>query len=1020
MSNLLIQNYYQQLDDLRRFGGASHETALRNPFFNLLDAYCRHQQLRLVPELAFKTSRATTVRPDGTVRDLLQQDWGYWESKDEDDNLAAEIQQKFAKGYPQSNILFEDSKTAILIRDGQEVMQVTMREVEALDKLLIAFVSYERPEVKEFRQAMAAFKEQVPKLAQELRKLIDELTAPAFVVARDKFLVLCQRSVNPELTVDNVREMMIQHLLTEEIFLTIFEESQFHRENNIAQELQQVVDTFFVGAVKRRTLENMRHYYQVIKARAAEIADYHEKQSFLKVIYEEFYKAYNPKGADRLGIVYTPQEIVRFMIESTDFLLHQHFQRVLADKQVEILDPATGTGTFISELIEYLPRHQLPYKYQEEIHCNEVAILPYYIANLNIEFTYKQKMGQYEEFRHICLVDTLDNTAALNYQGKQAPLGFSGENAARIWGQNKQVISVIIGNPPYNANQQNENDNNKNREYKEIDQRIKETYVAKSRAQKTKVYDMYARFLRWASDRVAPNGIVAFVTNNSFINAKTFDGFRQCVAEEFNEIYIIDLKGNSRISGELSKREAENVFNVRVGIAIYFLVRKEKLSGCKIFYTAVADFLEVEEKKAFLRQQKFADLPFEHITPDAKHNWINLVENDFESLLPLVSKEVKAGKGEEAVFSLFSLGVVTNRDDWVYDVDSQNLATKVKYLIAIYNQNVDKYTGKTKQEIADNIDYSIKWTRAVKNDLAKGKKYEFNPNLVVDSVYRPFVKRKLYFARELNEMQSQIPAIFPLKGDLEEQNRVITTMGDCSGKPFFVLCIKVLPDLNFVSPASGGTRCLPLYRYDQNGNRLDNITDWALQVFMDHYSSNLTGLEDLSGLKKIDIFHYVYAVLHYPIYRQKYEVNLKRDFPRIPFYSNFWQWVAWGKRLMDLHLNYEAVAKYPWVRLDQPNPKTVSLKPKLKVDPKAGHILIDDQTTLTEIPATAWAYKLGNRSALEWILDQYKEKTPKDKTIAEKFNTYRFAKYKEEVIELLQRVCTVSVETIKIVGEMAE
>ncbi len=1017
MSNLLIQTYYQQLDDLLRFGGATHETALRNPFFTLLDAYCRQKQLRLVPELALKTAKGALVRPDGTVRDLLQQDWGYWESKDEDDDLAEEIRKKFAKGYPQSNILFEDSQTAILIREGQEIMRVRMREAEALDKLLIAFVSYERSEIKEFRQAIAAFKEQVPKLASELRKFIDSVTAPAFLAARDKFLALCQKSVNPDFTAENVREMMIQHLLTEEIFLTIFEESQFHRENNIAKELQQVVETFFVGAVKRRTLENMRHYYQVIKARAAEIADHHEKQSFLKVIYEEFYKAYNPKGADRLGIVYTPQEIVRFMIESTDFLLHKHFRRVLADPQVEILDPATGTGTFISELIEYLPRHQLLYKYQEEIHCNEVAILPYYIANLNIEFTYKQKMGEYEEFRHICLMDTLDNTAMLNYAGKQARLGFSGENAARILGQNQREISVIIGNPPYNANQQNENDNNKNREYKEVDKRIKETYVAHSRAQKTKVYDMYARFLRWASDRVAPNGIVAFVTNNSFINAKTFDGFRKCVAEEFNEIYIIDLKGDAHTSGERRKQEAGNVFDdkIRVGVAVYFLVRKENASGCKIFYTAVADFLTATEKKAFLHQQKFADLRFDHVIPDANHNWIQLVENDFNSLLPLVSKEVKAGKSEEAVFELFSLGVVTTRDEWVYDFDKKNLAAKVKFFCEFYEREKVRWkTAKQDVSVTDFVDRTIKWTAELETHLKKGSMLHFNKKCIVTSLYRPFVKQLFYFDRIITHRIYQNEDIFGFRN--QYQNLVIYFSGLSASKPFQCLVTNQITGLDFLEK----TQCLPLYRYDQNGERLDNITDWALQRFKDHYSSNLTSLEDLSGLKKLDIFHYVYAVLHCPTYRQRYEVNLKRDFPRIPFYPNFWQWGKWGKRLMDLHVNYEKAKPSPWVRLDHPTAKTVSPKPKLKADPQAGQIIIDDQTTLTQIPTIAWAYKLGNRSALDWILDQYKEKTPKDKTIAAKFHTYRFANYKEEVIELLQRVGTVSVETMKIVEEMKE
>ncbi|HEY9704902.1 MAG TPA: N-6 DNA methylase, partial [Allocoleopsis sp.] len=316
-------------------------------------------------------------------------------------------------------------------------------------------------------------------------------------------LTLCQDSINPNITLEDVREMIIQHILTEDIFLNIFNPSQFHQENNIAKELQGVIDTFFKGNIKRKTLSSIERYYGVIRRTAANIVNHHEKQKFLKVIYENFYQAYNPLTADRLGIVYTPQEIVRFMIESTDYLIHKHFNKLLADPDVEILDPATGTGTFITELIEYLPNNKLKYKYQNEIHCNEVAILPYYIANLNIEYTYQQKMGEYEEFNNICFVDTLDHTS---FHGKQGDLfAMSLENTERIKRQNDKKISVIIGNPPYNANQQNENDNNKNREYEEIDKRIKATYVKESTAQKTKVYDMYSRFFRWASDRLGDN-----------------------------------------------------------------------------------------------------------------------------------------------------------------------------------------------------------------------------------------------------------------------------------------------------------------------------------------------------------------------------------------------------------------------------------------------------------------------------------------------------------------------------------
>ena len=371
-------------------------------------------------------------------------------------------------------------------------------------------------------------------------------------------MTLCQDSINQKINRFDIREMIIQHILTEEIFLTVFNESQFHRENVVARHLETVVNSFFTAKVRRETLKSIDSYYAVIRREAANINNHHEKQKFLKVVYDNFYKSYNPKAADRLGIVYTPNEIVRFMIESTDYLLEKHFNRLLADENVEILDPATGTGTFITELIEYLPKNRLRAKYQHEIHCNEVAILPYYIANLNIEYTYQQKMGEYEAFSHICFADTLDNLGfEHNYQNQQKTLflGLGEENAARIQAQNQRQISVIIGNPPYNANQQNENDNNKNRDYPEIDEAIKRTYIANSTAQKTKLYDMYARFFRWASNRLSDNGILTFVTNSSFLEARTFDGFRKIVAEEFNEIYIIDLGGDVRKNPKLSGKK---------------------------------------------------------------------------------------------------------------------------------------------------------------------------------------------------------------------------------------------------------------------------------------------------------------------------------------------------------------------------------------------------------------------------------------------------------------------------------
>jgi predicted helicase len=590
MSLQLINQYYNRVDRVVQYGGSNKETAVRNEFYQLINQYCEKKNLILVPELDIKLKTGKTITPDGTVKNALRLDFGYWESK-ANVNLEQEIEDKIRKGYPLTNIIFEDSKQIILYQDGQRQSVADMRKADDLHKTLNEFIGFEPREVSNFNQAITHFKQDIPEIVKGLREMIaNQEIAPkspegtSFLSNRKAFLDLCRESINPNITVEDVNEMLIQHILTEEIFLAIFSDAQFLRENNIARELYKMEETFFTGKTKYDTLQGIKHYYDAIKAAAAPIADHHEKQTFLKIIYENFYKAYNPKGADRLGIVYTPSEIIKFMIEGTDHLLEKHFGKTLASKNVEILDPATGTGTFITDLIEYLPKQSLQHKFIHELHANEIAILPYYIANLNIEYTYRQKMGEYQPFQNICFVDTLDNlgfdtqTGALNFN-----FGFSQENAARIKKQNQRKISVIIGNPPYNANQINENDNNKNRGYfadskKQIggvDGRIRETYIKESTAQKTKVYDMYARFFRWASDRISRKdggGIVAFVTNRSFIDSRTFDGFRKSIAKEFDHIYIVDTRSDVRANPKISGT-GHNVFGIQTGVAICFLVK---------------------------------------------------------------------------------------------------------------------------------------------------------------------------------------------------------------------------------------------------------------------------------------------------------------------------------------------------------------------------------------------------------------------------------------------------------------
>jgi predicted helicase len=806
---------------------------------------------------------------------------------------------------------------------------------------------------------------------------------------------------------------------------------------------------------------------------------------FLKVIYEQFYKVYNPKAADRLGVVYTPNEIVNFMIEGADWLCEQHFGKNLIDRDVEILDPATGTGTFICALLEHFRGQpdKLAQKYKEELHANEVAILPYYVANLNIEATYAAITGQFAEYPNLCFVDTLDNTAGLGIRaGHQHEMfgAMSDENVSRIKRQNARKISVIIGNPPYNANQQNENDNNKNRTYKRIDEVIKSTYIRQSTAQKTKLYDMYARFYRWASDRMSGEGILAFITNRSFIDSRTFDGFRKCVAEEFAEIYIMDLGGDVRANPKLSGTK-HNVFGIQTGVAIAFLIKKggdsaasslranakqssldsqKEESGlprglqplamtgqspARIHYARRPEAETAEDKRAFLAATPMRAIPFTRIKPDAKGNWLGQTENDWDSLIPIADKKTKAAKvagQDQAIFKDFYSGIKTNRDEWVYDFDHRNLTEKSRFLIEHF----------LSQKSGEPFDMSIKWSRDLKAKLARRDKLNLQRKYT-DSVWRPFVKKSFLWVQSLCDI-FYTDHIYAFGQDGTKKTPFLTISGTSSAKPFQVFCGEIAQDYEAIEKSN----ILPRYRYTPSGERVDNITDWALAQFVAHYGaappslranakqSSLMdgriksghdkegeaglprGLQPLAmtaePLTKDAIFHYVYAVLHNPAYREKYALNLKRDFPRIPFYPDFWRWAAWGEALMALHIGYESVDPWPITRLDVPDERAraggVAPKPILKAEREAGIIRIDSETTLSGIPPVAFTYLLGNRSGLEWILDQYKEKTPKDPTIREKFNTYRFADYKEKVIDLLARVTRVSVETMAIVGKMRD
>lgn len=550
--------------------------------------------------------------------------------------------------------------------------------------------------------------------------------------------------------------------------------------------------------------------------------------------------------------------------------------------------------------------------------------------------------------------------------------------------------------------------------YPNIDKRIKNTYIYESTAQKTKLYDMYARFFRWASDRLNENGVLAFITNRSFIESRTFDGFRKTVAQEFSDIYVVDLGGDVRANPKLSGTK-HNVFGIQTGVAISFMVKR--LSGSKdkklarVYYVRRPEMETAEEKISFLANNTVRSLNFEEVQPDKSHNWINLTSNDFDSLLPMANKGTKAAKTaakERAIFKLFSLGVSTNRDDWVYDYSPSALSQRMKFFIDQYliEQKTNKFSDK------------IKWSRNLKRRSQQGRSELFDAEQIRISNYRPFVRSAFYDSQLFIDERGSVDSIFPSM----QHQQCFGTIGDATDKPFSVLAMEGMTDLNYLSPAAAGTKLFPFYRYDEAGNRTDNITDWALKQFSSHYKPKIGSGKGSKKIAKEAIFHYCYAVLHDPLYREKYALNLKREFPRIPFYKDFWQWAEWGEALMKLHIGYELVKPFKLHRIDIHDKKssTAGLQPKvmLRTDKDEGSITLDSETKLRGIPPEAWDYKLGNRCALEWVLDQHKEKKPKDPTIREKFDTYRFADYKEKVIDLLMRVTMVSVETERIMQVM--
>ena len=1009
-----VKSYYAALDQFARLD-VTHETAVRAAFQTLLGHCARQCRWTLVPEFGVSTGRGSRIVVDGALVDDFRLTHGCWEAKDIHDDLPAEVERKFAAGYPRDNILFQTPRRAMLWQNGRLALDADLTDAGQLIETLQMFFGYRPQEYAAWEEAVAQFKDRVADIGQGLAQLIQQerKSNRTFTAAFAEFLDKCRQSINPNLAEAAVEEMLIQHLLTERLFRTVFNRPAFTRRNVIAFEIENVIDALTSHAFSRdEFLSSLDRFYGAIERTAATISDFSHKQHFLNTVYEQFFQGFSIKVADTHGIVYTPQPIVDFMVRSVAALLEREFGRSLADEGVHIIDPFVGTGNFIVRMMREIPRTALERKYASELHCNEVMLLPYYIASMNIEHEYYEATGMYEPFEGICLVDTFDLA-----EDRQLPL-FAPENTQRVEGQKQAPMFVVIGNPPYNIGQVNENDNNKNRKYPTMDKRVAETYAKASKAtNKNKLSDPYVKAFRWAADRIGEEGVVALVTSSSFLDGFAFDGVRKHLADDFDSIYVLDLGGNVRKNPKLSGT-THNVFGIQVGVSINFFVKKQDKgsSQLRIFFSRVDEFWHKEEKYRYLdEKEQYGNIEWMPLTPDMRHTWLTEgLRAEFETFLPTGTKEAKASKSEatNVLFKTFSLGVNTNRDAWARNFNHEVLTNNVKRMIETYNEQVFRWERREdlSANVDDFVDYDdekISWSRDLKAKLKRGRLTEYASYKVRDSLYRPFTKSKLYFDRVMNDMVYVIPSIFPtLESERENQAIMVPSAGGRAN--YWCFCTDTIPSLTLTS--IDGSQCFPYYIYDEDGrNRRENITDWALDRFRAHYSDQ--------SITKWDIFHYVYGLLHHPAYRERYQADLKRDLPRIPFAPDFRAFAEAGARLATIHVGYEEQPEYRLRQVETPGAPLDWRVERMRLSKDKAQLRYNSFLTLDGIPAAAFGYRLGNRSALEWVIDQYRVKTDKRSGIV---NDPNRGDDQEYIVRLIGKVISVSLETVGIVEGLPE
>ena len=874
--------------------------------------------------------------------------------------------------------------------------------------------------------------------------------------AFDKFLRELRADLNDGITRAEAIEMLAQHIITRPVFDALFEGYSFTSNNPVSKAMQGVLDVLNEHNLDKES-ETLTRFYESVRMRASGITEVKAKQKIIVELYDKFFKNAFPKLVDRLGIVYTPVEVVDFIIKSINEVLHQQFGQTLGDKNVHIIDPFTGTGTFIARLLQsgLITKEQLTYKYQHEIHANEIVLLAYYIAAINIEQIYHDLMGgEYVPFDGICLTDTF----AL-YEKEDLATPALTDNSSRRRKQKKLDIRVIFGNPPYSEGQASANDEGPSSSYPYSNSRIKATYAELSeRPNVRNLYNSYVRAFRWASDRIGDSGVIGFVSASGFIEKSAMDGMRKTLLDEFNSIHVLNLRGDIR-KNMLSKgraREGQNIFEAgsMTGISITILVKNPKAKGpSEVFYHDIGDELTTRQKLDKISELGSVfginelESGWTQITPDEHGDWINQRDNSLSENILMGDKRGDSLK----LFDLFSQGVTTARDSWCYSSSKTGLVANVNRMISAYNSEVKRFASefeaKSKKDREDGLDAfidkdatRISWTRALKKDVLKGKIHEFDDKSVITALYRPFTKQWLYFNRRLNEYVYKMPALFP---DANSENRVICISGVGARSGFSTLIADQVPDFHMLDTG----QCFPLYIYEEEDENAESaLKQGALFAATSAESKKRYALNDAGfahfqeaypdeKITKEDVFYYVYGLLHSPSYRALYEDNLSKELPRIPRvtkFEDFQKFFIAGKALADLHLNYENAEPYPLniegvESLSGLTSEDLHVPSKMKYGKgKNGErhdrtrIIYNNKITVSGVPLEIYEYIVNGRPAIEWVMEKQAVSEHKDSQITNDPGSWANETMDGPAysLKLLQRVVTISIETMRIIKSL--